>query len=111
MPSPTASQVQSSSPLRVGGNIRPPRKLQDVRPVYPPKMRDAGLEGVVPLEATGIGRDGSIQSLRVLTAQVHPDFAHAAMEAVRQWRFAPTLLNGAAVEVAMTVTVKFRLSD
>ena len=105
-----SSQVQSSPALKVGGNIRPPRKLEDVHPVYPPKMRDAGLEGVVPLEAT-IGRDGTVQSLRVLTAQVHPDFAHAAMQAVRKWRFDPTLLNGTPVEVVMTVKVEFSLSD
>jgi TonB family protein len=110
VPAQPASQVQSSAAIRVGGNIRPPRKLQDVKPVYPPKMRDQGLEGVVPLEAT-IGHDGSVQSVRVVTAQVHPDFAHAAMAAVRQWRFDPTLLNGSPVEVVMKVTVKFRLSD
>jgi protein TonB len=100
----------ASTPLRVGGNIRPPRKLHNVNPTYPEKMREAGLEGVVPLEAT-IGRDGLVQFTRVLTAQVHPDFAHAAIEAVRQWRFDPTLLNGAPVEVVMTVKVEFRLSD
>jgi len=47
----------------------------------------------------------------VLTAQVHPDFAIAAAEAVRQWKFTPTLLNGAPVEVVMKVSVEFRLSD
>ena len=63
--------------IAVGGNIRPPRKLVDVKPVYPATMRDAGREGVVPIEAI-IGRDGSVTSVRVVTAQVHPDFAIAA---------------------------------
>lgn len=73
-------------------------------------MRDAGREGVVPIEAI-IGRDGSVTSLRVVSAQVHPDFAIAAVDAVRQWRFDPTLLNGEPVEVVMTVSVTFSLGD
>ena len=73
-------------------------------------MRDAGREGVVPIEAI-IGRDGSVTSLRVVTAQVHPDFAMAALDAVRQWRFDPTLLNGEPVEVVMAVSVTFSLGD
>jgi TonB family protein len=96
--------------VRVGGNIRTPRKLKDVRPVYPPSMRDAGREGVVPIEAL-IGRDGLVHSVRVLSANIHPDFAIAAAEAVRQWTFSPTLLNGQPVEVTMNVTITFSLSD
>jgi TonB family protein len=98
------------TPLRVGGNIRAPRKLNHVAPVYPQTMRDAGLEGVVPLEAL-IGHDGTVVSVRVLSAQVHPEFAKAAVEAVRQWRFDSTLLNGETVEVVMTVSVRFSLAD
>jgi TonB family protein len=97
-------------PLRVGGNIRVPKKLNHVPPDYPPSMRDAGLEGVVPMEAL-IGKDGTVSSVRLLSAQVHPEFARAAEEAVRQWRFSPTLLNGEAVEVRMTVSVRFSLTD
>jgi TonB family protein len=97
-------------PIRVGGTIRPPRKIRDVRPTYPPSMREAGLTGVVPMEAV-IGKDGGVLAVRVLSAQVHPDFAIAAAEAVRQWRFTPTLLNGQAVDVTMTVTVRFDLED
>jgi TonB family protein len=108
-PRPSASSA-GAAPLRVGGNIRPPRKLKDVKPEYPASMREAGLEGMVPVLAV-IGRDGNIHSLRALSAQVHPDFVASALEAVRQWRFEPTLLNGAPVEVAMTVTVEFSLSD
>ena len=104
------SQPQGPQPIRVGGNIRVPRKEIDVRPIYPTSMRAAGREGVVPVEAI-IGRDGTVSSVRVLTAQVHPDFAIAAVDAVRQWRFTPTLLNGAPVEVVMNVSVTFNLSD
>jgi TonB family protein len=105
-----ASQPQGAQRLRVGGNIRVPTKTLDVKPTYPKSMRDAGREGVVPLEAI-IGPEGTVTSVRVLTAQVHPDFAIAAAEAVRQWKFTPTLLNGAPVEVVMKVSVEFRLSD
>jgi protein TonB len=87
------SRAGSAAPLRVGGNIRPPRKLVDVRPVYPQTMSDAGY------------------AVRVLSAQVHPEFAMAAVDAVRQWRFDSTLLNGEPVEVVMTVSVRFSLAD
>lgn len=96
-------------PVRIGGNIKAPRKLRDVKPVYPQAMQDAGLEGIVPLEAL-IARDGSVSSVRVVSAQVHPELAAAAAAAVRQWQFSPTLLNGAAVEVQMTVLVEFSLA-
>jgi TonB family protein len=105
-----ASQPAGPRPIRVGGNIRVPTKLLDKKPVYPASMRAAGREGVVPIEAI-IGLDGMVSSVRVLTAQVHPDFAIAAVDAVRQWQFSPTLLNGAPVEVVMNVSVRFNLAD
>ena len=73
-------------------------------------MKEAGLEGEVPIDAV-IGRDGSVISVRVLNAQVHPEFAIAAVDAVRQWKFSPTLLNGRPIEVVMAVTVGFSLSN
>jgi protein TonB len=73
-------------------------------------MRAAGLEGTVPLEVV-IGKDGTVIFARVATAQVHPEFARAAIEAVQQWVFSPTLLNGVPVEVTMTASVGFRLVD
>ena len=104
------TQPRSAQPIRVGGNIRVPQKEVDVRPVYPATMREAGREGVVPIEAI-IGVDGTVTSLRVLSAQVHPDFAIAASDAVRQWKFSPTLLNGQPVEVSMRVSITFSLDD
>lgn len=106
----SAANAPGPQPIRVGGNIRAPRKLYHVNPVYPVSMREAGREGTVPIEAI-IDREGSVISLRVLSAQVHPDFAAAASDAVRQWRFAPTLLNGEPVDVSMTVSVRFSLED
>ena len=66
-----ASSASTPAPVRVGGNIRPPRKVHHVSPVYPATMREAGLEGVVPMEAI-IAADGKVQSVRVLTAGFTP---------------------------------------
>lgn len=104
-----AAAASPAAPVRVGGSVRVPRKLTDVAPVYPVAMQSAGMGGLVPLEAV-IGRDGSVSSVRVLSAQIHPELAGAAMDAVRQWRYSPTLLNGVAVEVMMTVNVTFDLA-
>jgi TonB family protein len=104
----TATRPQPAAPVRVGGNIRVPRKLVDVKPVYPDSMRAAGREGTVNLDAV-IAEDGTVTSVRVITGDAHPDLAIAAADAVRQWRFSPTLLNGRAIEVVMTVKVGFSL--
>jgi len=107
-----AGSTTPGTPLRVrvGGNVKAPLKVAHTSPVYPESMRQAGREGDVPIEAV-IGTDGGVHAARVLGAHVHPDFAAAALDAVRQWRFTPTLLNGAPVEIQMVVTVKFSLAD
>jgi|KBSMisStaDraftv2_1062788.scaffolds.fasta_scaffold25553_3 TonB family protein len=105
-----APAAASGARVRVGGNIQPPTKTGDARPVYPESMRAAGLEGMVPLEVV-IGKDGKVIFARVVSAQVHPEFAKAAIQAVEQWTFTPTLLNGAPVEVTMTASISFRLVD
>lgn len=107
---PEASPSAPAGPrqVRVGGNIRPPVKVKNVNPTYPPSMREAGRQGRVQLDAV-IGTDGAVHSLRVLGAHVHPDLAVAAVDAVRQWQFRPTLLNGEAVEVVMRVAIDFDL--
>ena len=103
---PPPPPMSSQEPIHVGGNIKPPQKLTDVAPVYPPIARAARVEGVVILEAV-IGEDGSVREVKVLRSV--PLLDSAASDAVRQWRFTPTLLNGEAVPVVMTVTVAFRL--
>ncbi|HEV3140539.1 MAG TPA: energy transducer TonB [Vicinamibacterales bacterium] len=94
------------APVRVGGQIPQPTKIVDVKPVYPPIAQSARVQGVVILEAT-IAPDGTIQDARVLRSI--PLLDAAAVDAVRQWRFTPTLLNGVPVPVIMTVTVNFSL--
>ncbi|MGE3492508.1 MAG: TonB family protein [Vicinamibacterales bacterium] len=105
-----ASGRASLEPVKIGGNIKPPRKVVDVRPVYPAAMRDAGVEGIVQLNAL-IDTEGRVASVRPSGSQAHPELAKAAVEAVSQWLFTPTLLNGDKVEVLMTVAVAFTLQD
>jgi protein TonB len=94
--------------LRVGGGISEPRKLKAVAPVYPDVARVARLEGLVILECN-VDPRGRVADVRVLRSD--PVFDEAAVEAVQQWVYAPTLLDGVPVPVLLTVTVRFELSD
>jgi protein TonB len=93
-------------PMRVGGSISRPERLRYVAPVYPPIARAAHVEGFVIIEAV-LGADGQVREARVLRSV--PLLDAAALAAVEQWQFTPTLLNGRAVPVVMTVTVVFSL--
>jgi protein TonB len=90
----------------VGGTIKPPVKVKTVNAVYPIEAQEAKVQGVVIIEAR-IERDGTVGRARVLRSI--PMLDDAAVEAVRQWEFTPTLLNGAPMPVMMTVTVNFTL--
>ena len=94
-------------PVRVGSKIVSPRKIHDVRPVYPPEAQMARLSGTVVLEIR-VGADGAVEEARVLRSI--PLLDRAALDAVRQWKYTPTLLNGVPVPVIMAVTVKFERS-
>jgi protein TonB len=83
-----------------------PKKIHDVAPKYPGMAQQARIQGTVIIEAV-IGADGRVQSARSLRPM--PFLEEAALEAVRQWVFTPTKLNGEAVPVVMTVTVSFQL--
>jgi protein TonB len=94
-------------PVRVGGNIKPPRKVKDAMPVYPDIARQARVQGIVILEAV-IDPQGKVTNVRVLRSI--PLLDQAAIAAVRQWIYEPTLLNGVPVPIVMTVTVNFSLT-
>jgi protein TonB len=98
-PAPAGSQ-----PLRVGGTITKPTQTVHVQAVKPDRAVQAGISGMVILEAT-IGTDGSVTEAKVLRSI--PLLDEAAVAAVKQWKFTPTLLNGVPVPVIMTVTVNF----
>jgi protein TonB len=88
-----------------GGYIMEPRKIRDVRPAYPGHLAPERITGVVILEGV-VSKDGSIADLRVLR-EPHPDLTEAAVEAVSQWAYVPTLLNCEPIEVVVTVTINF----
>jgi TonB family protein len=109
--SSTASREASTAPCRaiapcpavasaVGGNLRPPRKIRDVRPEYP------GVEGSVSLAAR-IATDGSVSEVRVVKSD-RPALESTAIAAISQWQFDATLLNCVPVDVLMNVSVSFR---
>jgi protein TonB len=93
--------------VRVGGQIKEPKKLKNIAPVYPDIAKQARVQGVVILECT-ISPQGKVTDVKVLRGI--PLLDQAAVEAVKQWVYTPTLLNGVPVPVIMTVTVNFKLS-
>jgi TonB family protein len=79
-----------------------------VQPIYPASAKAAGVQGTVLLHAI-VSKDGRPLALQVLNSQVNPDLARAAVEAVSQRRYEPTLLNGEPVEIDTTIQVNFKL--
>lgn len=100
-PKPVAPQR-----IRVGGNVQQAKLVRQPRPVYPPLAKQARIQGTVKFNAI-IGRDGTIQNLTVVSG--HPLLVPAALEAVKQWVYQPTLLNGEPVEVVTQIDVNFTL--
>jgi protein TonB len=98
------SPKDAGGALRVGGEIKAPVKITDVRPVYPEDARAAGVAGVVIIEAR-IGADGSVEAAHVIKSI--PLLDQAALDAVKQWKFVPTLMNGVPTPVVMTVAINF----
>ena len=88
-------------------NVTLPRKVRDVTPRYPPVAYARRLEGVVRIQAD-INEDGRVVNARVVTSSA-PEFDGPALEAIRQWEFTPTLLDGVPVSVPMTTDIKFSL--
>jgi TonB family protein len=106
MPTPAKYSQRCEATTTVGGNIRVPIKLVDVRPRYPINLRTSNAGGVVNLNAT-IGVDGKVATVTVASSP-SVDMSESAIAAVRQWEFTPTLLNCRAIEVPMSVLVAFR---
>jgi protein TonB len=105
---PPPPKPKLNGPLRVGGNVQAARIINRVQPMYPPLARQTRISGTVRLHAI-IGKDGTIQSLEVMSG--HPLLQQAALDAVRQWRYQPTLLNGDPVDVDTTIDVIFSLNQ
>jgi protein TonB len=100
-PKPTAPQR-----VKQGGNVTAASIITQTRPLYPPLARQARIQGNVVLHAI-IDKDGKVAQLEVISG--HPLLVQAALDAVKQWRYKPTQLNGDPVEVDTTITVTFTM--
>ena len=101
---PEPPVVPKDQPIRVGEGIQQGNVIRRTVPSYPPLALQARVQGVVVLEAI-INKEGTIDSLRVVSG--HPLLTRSAVEAVQQWTYRPTLLNGEPVAVVTTITVNF----
>ncbi len=107
-PAPQSPKPVQQRQIHVGGVVSVAKLIYQPKPAYPELARLTRTQGVVEFEAV-IGKDGTIQELKVLRG--HPLLVKAALDAVRQWRYQPTLLNGEPVEVLTEITVTFRLGE
>jgi protein TonB len=105
-PKPVETQKAISAPIAVGGDVQMAKLVRKVIPTYPALARSARISGIVRLIGT-IGKDGVIRDLQLVSG--HPMLARAALEAVQQWVYKPTLLNGNPVEVIAPIEVSFTL--
>jgi hypothetical protein len=105
VPKEAPACVPSSS----GGRIVPPRKIRDYAPVFPSNLRGTGANATVVMEGR-VALDGYITDIRIV-GDAHPDFAAAAVTAVREWKFTQTLLNCQPSDVFMTITVNFKTAS
>ncbi|HTS75277.1 MAG TPA: M56 family metallopeptidase [Bryobacteraceae bacterium] len=103
-----AGSVGAPQRIRVGGNVQQANIVHKVQPLYPPDAKAARIQGVVRLSVT-IGKDGTVENIEVLSGD--PILVQSAMDAVSQWTYRPTLLNGNPVEVITTVDVNYTLSQ
>jgi protein TonB len=104
---PTAVPKVAVQRVRVSQGVTQGMVIHRVQPTYPPLARTARVQGAVQLAAV-IGKDGAVQNLHVLSG--HPLLTQAALDAVKQWRYKPYILNGEPVEVDTQITVNFTLS-
>ena len=109
-PPPPPAKVVVATPKRItiGGNVQQAKLVRQPKPIYPPLAKQARISGVVHLNAV-ISKDGTIQDLKVISG--HPLLVPSALEAVKQWVYQPTLLNGEPVEVVTQIDVNFTLSQ
>jgi protein TonB len=109
-PPPPVKKETNTTPqrIRVGGNVQAANLIRKITPVYPPLAKQARIQGTVRFQAV-IGKDGTIQNLQMVSG--HPLLVEAARQAVSQWQYKPTLLNGEPVEVVTQIDVNFTLSQ
>lgn len=96
--------------IRVGGNVQPARLIQQARPAYPPDARQEGVTGIVLIRAV-IPKTGDLLNPAVINTDIDPRLAKAALDAVSQWKYEPSLLNGEPVEIVTTIHLAFELNQ
>ena len=107
-PARTATEASSSQRIRVGGNVQEVNLINKVTPLYPPLAKQARVQGTVRFQVV-IDKEGRVQNIELQSG--HPLLVPAAIEAVKQWVYRPTLLNGNPVEVMTQIDINFTLSD
>jgi protein TonB len=107
-PPPPPPKPKALGPQRIGGNVMAANLIRKVEPVYPPLAKSARVQGTVEFTAV-ISKDGNIENLQLVRG--HPLLVNAAKEAVLQWKYKPTQLNGQAVQVITDIIVNFTLSQ
>jgi protein TonB len=105
---PAKPVAKPRAPVPVGGDVRPPMAVHVPKPIYPDLARKARVSGLVRLSSI-IGTDGRVRALELVSG--HPLLVSAAIDAVRQWTYRPTLLNGEPVEVILMIDVNFSLAQ
>ena len=105
---PPHIEPDGSPRIRIGGNLQQTKLVNKVNPIYPAEAKAQRIQGVVRLEAV-IAKDGTVANLSVIEGD--PLLARAALEAVRQWKYQTTLLNGDPVEVLTEIQVNFTLAE
>jgi len=103
-----AVQLPRIEPVRVGGQVQETKIISKIYPVYPEVAKKARVEATVILEVT-VNEQGEVAGVRVLRS--HPLLEQAAIDAVKQWRYSPTILNGQPVPVVATASIEFKLSS
>jgi protein TonB len=107
-PPPPPKAKAPTGPVRIGGQVAAANLIRKVEPVYPPLAKSARVQGTVEFTAV-ISKAGNIENLQLVRG--HPLLVNAAKEAVLQWKYRPTQLNGQAVEVVTDIIVNFTLSQ
>jgi protein TonB len=107
-PPPPPKSPARTGPYKVGGQVQAPRLIHMVQPVYPPLAKQIHLQGDVQIDSI-IDQQGNVTQMKVVSGK--PMLVTAALDAVSQWKYQPTLLNGQPIAVEMTVTVHFSLAS
>jgi TonB family protein len=112
-PAPAGSAPLPPTPpgaFRVGGNVQAARLINAVKPAYPTDLQQQGVQGTVKIEGV-ISKEGVLSDFLVVPGSTDSRLMQAALDAVKQWRFQPTLLNGQPVEVMDTIDINYQLNN